>query len=159
MKRLLAAIVILASLTACMALPPDGGPSRSLYIIDFIVANSDYEYNGEPLPDVVRDNELTYLYGGSDIILGTYYTPNNTVYLIDSADFGVEIHEYVHYLQMLSGEWVHGVTCPGLVEPAAHKVEDTWLDLIDSDAPRSDPLWLAVMYSGCFGRFSLDDGH
>ncbi len=162
MKRLTAYIagaVFAVLLSGCVALPPDGGPSRAHYIFDFIADNSDYVYNGEPLPTVVRDTELTYQYGRSRVIAGTYWGPNNTIYLIDSADFGVEIHEYVHYLQTMSGELVEGETCTGLIEPAAYQIEDKWLDLIDSDAPRSDLLWLIMMESACWSGFGGRNGH
>jgi hypothetical protein len=151
MKHLIG-LLITVLVAGCVALPPNGGPSSSTILIEFIVANSNETYNGEPLPKIVYDTELTYKHGQGRNIVGTYYAPNNTIYMIPDADSGVLLHELVHYLQALSGEWVHGETCPGLVEPEAYRIEGLWLDAIKSDAPRPDPLHIIMMRSACMMR-------
>lgn len=163
MKRLLAGLILAWGLVACVAMPPDGGlhpHSRSLFLINWITANSDYVYNGEPLPDTIRNDKLTWKVSGRINVLGTYWGPTNTVYLVQSADAGVELHELVHYLQTLSGEYVEGETCPGMVETAAYHIEDAWLDHIGSDVPRSDPMRLMMMEAACMqgGNFTAN-GH
>lgn len=90
--------------------------------IDWLVENGGYEYNGEPLPDVVygtREQLTAYFYGldryleeADDLIPveglfvkkgnGIIYLPSDFDWY-DVTDLDTIVHELVHYLQYING--------------------------------------------------------
>ena len=132
MKRILLAL--------SLALLPSGALANDTWLeyIDWIVANTDYEYNGEPLPTVEERSqaELKIMAYGAEVVaraefdgqelpdvLAAYddfvmYVPVDT-----EVQPWVIVHELVHYLQEVNGALDE---CVGANEPEAYLLHDQW---------------------------------
>lgn len=138
--------------------------------IDWIVANSDFEYNGESLPTVERASRemlMIMLYGEEvvaqaeknnnhlpeaeaiyDDETDTIFLPHETD-LEDFANHYIIVHELVHYLQD-----INGITdeCLGRLEIPAYKLHAKWQDEVDHPAPRPNALFVAMLELSCNNR-------
>lgn len=135
--------------------------------IDWIVANSEFEYNGEPLPTIERTNKamlLIMLYGEQRVAQAEYnntYLPEveaiyddetNTIFLPheteleDFANHHIIVHELVHYLQD-----INGITdeCVGRLEAPAYKLHTQWQDEVDHPAERPNGLFVMMLELAC----------
>lgn len=111
--------------------------------IDWLVENGGYEYNGEPLPDVVygTQEQLTaYFYGldryleeGDDLMAveGIFQSEDEgTIFLLDdfdwynTEDLDTLVHELVHYLQYIS-ETTY--SCSVAAELEAYRYQTEWM--------------------------------
>lgn len=109
--------------------------------IDWLVENGGYEYNGEPLPDVVygTQEQLTAYFYGLDRYLeeGDDLTPveglfeskeNGVIFLLedfdwhDVTDLDTIVHELVHYLQYIS-ETTYDCSVAAELEAYRHQTE------------------------------------
>lgn len=135
--------------------------------IGWIVANSDFEYNGEPLPRVERTSKemlLIMLYGDTAVAQaefnGTYLPPVEAIYdnetdtiflpyetdLDDFANHHIIVHELVHYLQD-----INGITdeCVGRLETPAYKLHEKWQDEVNHPAERPNGLFVIMLELAC----------
>lgn len=135
--------------------------------IDWIVANSDLEYNGETLPTVERISKeflQILLYGESVVadaeyhnrtlpdVLAIYDDEDKTIIiphetdLDDFANHHIIVHELVHYLQD-----INGITdeCIGRLEGPAYDLHAQWQDEVDHPAERPNRLFVAMLVMMC----------
>lgn len=128
--------------------------------IDWITANSSFEYDGEDLPDVrfVSQDMLDGLSGGrSGETQAVYHHFINVIYLPAGTDplawevQPVLVHEMVHYLQWVRGT-LRGAVCAGRFEPPAYHIMDTWIAEHGHQFPRSDPKTVLGMALECHER-------
>lgn len=115
--------------------------------ISWIVENSDFEYNGEPLPDInFKDKDILkiYAYGGETVarserenielqnILALYIHDNDTILISKNKDLNrfenhhILIHELVHYLQDING-YYDKIECQPLLEKDAYRLQEKWM--------------------------------
>jgi len=111
--------------------------------IDWLVENGGYEYNDQPLPEVVygTQEQLTaYFYGldryleeGDDLtpVEGIFQSEDEgTIFLLDdfnwynTADLDTLVHELVHYLQ-----YINEITydCSVAAELEAYRYQTEWM--------------------------------
>lgn len=162
-------IIALAVVVALFVIPAKAETLEQTMLrhIDWIVANSDFEYNGEPLPAVraVAQETLDNLAGGGSggDIVAVYDHHVNTIYFpegVDPLSWGsapVLVHELAHYLQWVRGT-LRGDVCVGEFEQAAYWVEDEWMDAHGHPGERSDPFFVIVLAASCRDPHS-QNGH
>ena len=140
---------------------------RMLPHIEWLVANSDFEYNGEPLPSVEYISfELMQVavygpetvaqaeYNGSTLPTAhAYYDDERDTIVLqtgfdwDSMDtMHIMVHELVHYLQD-----INGITdpCLGNLEPEAYQLHDQWMVEHNSPAERPNMLFVYMLRMSC----------
>lgn len=141
---------------------------RMMPYIDWLIANTDYEYNGEELPTVKHMSEqmlMIYGYGEQRVaqaefkgsylapILGLYDDEENVIMLPDTHDLmdfeigHIVVHELVHYLQTINGFDDHG--CKQNSEPEAYRLHEQWMDEHDHPADRPNALWVMMIATAC----------
>ena len=135
-----------------------------LEAIDWITANSDFEYNGEPLPEL-REVQQEYLqimmYGEIDFIrlsqtenvnmmtfAALYEEEKNIIYLSEDIDLSessyVLVHEAVHFLQSINGHY-ETAPCVGALEHDAYDLQGRWQEATNDPNPKPDPF--AVIFA------------
>ena len=136
---------------------------RYLPHIEWLVQNSDLEYNGEPLPTIRQmpypELEVT-MYGAEavaqaehqgytlDLIRGGYdHTKNEMLYSDDvdpwdEANADIMVHELVHFLQYLKGE----PECMRSLEKPAYKLHWKWVVEHGLEDTFIEPNWLFVFF-------------
>jgi len=145
---------LLLSLTAVIGLAgaPAAGSSEEIMLemIDYIVSETELEYNGEQLPfvivksideicqDMLSPSDYEIFSRGGYCNYAGYYDP--TVRTIVVADEPVKymvaekyyetilVHELAHYLQYLNGADEH-VQCRNELEADAYRIQNSWIDL------------------------------
>lgn len=135
--------------------------------IDWLVANSEFEYNGEELPLIGKmsfDEIQKLAYGEEaveraangeyelDVIIALYNHNIDTI--IVNEDFDIEnfehhhilVHELVHYLQD-----INGITdaCVQNLEPIAYELQDKWQKEVDHPGPEVNFLFVAMLRGYC----------
>lgn len=146
------------------AVVADINEADSIKIIDWLTENSKYEYNGEELPDVVFETipdmcKVLYPNGVPDPceIAGYYNNDTNTIYIADTPTThmveegykeAVLVHELVHFLQWINGEY-DKVACRQELEKDAFKLQDQYIDEYGlPEENQNDPLF-ALLVSNC----------
>ena len=140
--------------------------------VQWIVDNSDFEYNGEELPTVKRIPEdwlEIYAYGDQAVadaerkgnvlpnVLALYDNKSNQIILpegFDLNDFSkhhIIVHELVHYLQNINGEYdtEQAKRCIQSLEPEAYRLHTKWMDEVDHPAERPNELFVALLTMSC----------
>lgn len=118
--------------------------------VEWITNHSHYNYNGQPLPDVRVLTEKEWRQRiGIDTIVATFMPNPPTIVLRGEQGPSVQVHELVHYLQYLRGDFDNPYFCAGELEPDAYLIEAQWLKAHNLVAPMPDPLWIMVMASRC----------
>lgn len=138
-----------------------------LEYIEWIVANSDFEYNGEELPLIVKvpSKEIQVIAYGEDtierakngeftldIIIALYNHQIDTI--IVNEEFDIEkfehhhilVHELVHYLQD-----INGITdkCVQNLEPIAYELQDKWQKEVNHPGPAVNQLYVVLIRGYC----------
>lgn len=133
---------------------------RFLPLIDWLTANSEFEYNGEPLP-TIKYLPYAYLevevYGAETVaraehqgmqlspIKGAYLHLTNTMLFPDDFDWetgtDVVVHELVHFLQNVAGE---DPDCIQTLERPAYTLHWEWVKAHGLEAMYQEPNWLFV---------------
>lgn len=165
MKHILTILLFLATTTA------QANPVFENYI-QWIVENSELEYNGEPLPSVVvvSNGYLKILaYGEITVaqselngtvlpdIVALYDHENNNIVVPDTLDLydwnnhHVIVHELVHYLQDINGyyELPEYVECRVKLENLAYELHVAWMDEVDHPGERPNQLFLFMLLNSC----------
>lgn len=133
---------------------------RMMPFIEWIVANTEYEYNGEPLPTIVQ---MPYawleveVFGPENVaqaeadgrklpeINGAYNPETNEMLFPDTVNpwswdvADTLLHETVHFLQEVNGQTAE---CPGLNEREAYELHWQWAQEVGH--PTDEPNWLFV---------------
>lgn len=115
--------------------------------INWIIKNSKFDYNNEPLPDIkFLDKELLkiYAYGGEVVarserenfelqnIIALYLHEKDMIYVSKDIDFSdfynhhIIVHELVHYLQDING-YYENTECQKLLEKDAYRIQEKWM--------------------------------
>jgi hypothetical protein len=162
MKWLLAFIFTLLMTGASMS------DERFMPYIEWLTANSDLKYNGEPLPDVeyVSQNILqTIVYGPEKVaeaeykgqslleILGAYDDKKNIMYLPEGADIGAwenaptVVHELFHFLQMVNKVDDYG--CIANLEQPAYEAQAAWMDAHNHPEERPNLFFVFMLTQSC----------
>jgi len=163
--------IILVVLISILAFPLHANPVFEQYI-QWIVNNSDFEYNNEPLPTVKKipkDWMEIYAYGdqkvaeaernGNDLprIYALYDEKSNEIIVpegFDLDDFSkhhIIVHELVHYLQDINGlyETKKAKDCIQSLEPPAYELHTKWMDEVDHPSERPNPLFVLMLSMAC----------
>lgn len=159
---------LVIALVAALCCHPASADERFLPYIDWIVANSDYQYNGEPLPEVQYHSPAMLLvlgYGEETVaqaeyrnsylppILGLYNHDDNVMMLPKGNEVGdfeiahIVVHELVHYLQDINDFDDKG--CIQNREPEAYRLHEQWMDEHDHPADRPDGLFVLMLAMAC----------
>lgn len=140
--------------------------------IQWIVNNSNLEYNNETLPGVryVSADELLIIAYGSDSVQQAVDTgvelPNiialydhnhdtlivrNTLDLDNWENHHIIVHELVHYLQDINGHYqLHEYrVCQQKLEKLAYTLHIKWMDEHNHPGQRPNALFLHMMFSNC----------
>jgi hypothetical protein len=140
-----------------------------LEYIDWIVANSDFEYNGEELPLIAKvpSEEIQVIAYGEDtierakngeftldIIVALYNHHIDTI--VVNEEFDIEkfeyhhilVHELVHYLQDINGVVDE---CVQNMEPLAYELQDKWQKEVDHPGQRVNWLFVYFVNAHCNG--------
>lgn len=165
MKYLLAVILI------AFASPLYANPVFEKYV-QWIVDNSEFEYNGEALPTVKRipkDWMQIYAYGDQAVaeaerkghqlpkIHALYDETSDEIILPKDFDLDnfenhhIVVHELVHYLQDINGDYEsqQAKDCVQSLEPVAYKLHAKWMDQVDHPAERPNDLFIFMMEMSC----------
>ena len=137
--------------------------------IEFIEANSLYEYRNTPLPEIIIVNEKEVCSGAylkpvdTCHIAGYYNDETNEIYIRNEpteymvADRFQEVilmHELVHYLQYMDGTY-EIVECRANLEQQAYEVQEKFIDAEGIDpTQKPDPLF-ALISSMCPNQHPL----
>ncbi len=166
MKHILTALLLLFMSTKAYA-----NPVFETYI-QWIVENSELEYNGEPLPTVtvvssdyikiLAYGEITVAeaeFNGVELadIVALYKHDDNTMIIPDTLDLYdwnnhyVIVHELVHYLQDINGyyELPEYVKCRVKLEELAYELHVRWMDEVDHPGERPNSLFLLMLLNSC----------
>lgn len=169
MKYLIAAFLI------AIASPLYANPVFEGYI-KWIVANSDFEYNGEELPSIKRIPREwieVYAYGAETVaesekrgtslpeILALYDDEKNVMILPEDLDLDnvashhIIVHELVHFLQNINGHYdtKEAKDCPTSLEPIAYELHEKWMDDVNHPGDRPDKLFLFMLSLACEPHF------
>lgn len=142
--------------------------------LNWIVENSEFEYNNEPFPEIkLLDSEILqiYAYGGEVVarserenfelqnILALYLYEKDTIFISNDIDLNyfrnhhIIIHELVHYLQDING-YYEKVSCQKLLEKDAYRIQEKWMrefydddDFIDKMLPND--LYILMLELSC----------
>lgn len=153
MRKLKLSIIAIVVLTSTTVL---AGVKES---VEWIVSNSTYKYDGQPLPAVVRLSERQWRkIIANNTMVATFMPSPPTILLRGDQPENVLIHEAVHYLQFIRGDFDNPYFCVGELEPDAYLIESKWLK--EHGLPMTgmpDPLWIMVMASRCHSphRFGI----
>ena len=145
-------------------LPVNADETKMLAMIDYITRNSKYEYKDQTLPSVaIKTTEQMckdlFLDEVPDPchIAGYFEHEANRIFIADKPlesmngkGFydSVLIHELVHFLQYVNGEYKK-VSCRRELERDAFKIQDDYIDDFNlSEKLHNDPLF-AIMASMC----------
>ena len=147
---------------------------RFMPYIEWIVENSDMEYNGEPLPtlDIMPYDLLQIeVYGAEQVaqaeyqgyelapVLGGYDDENKRMMFPDTGDVwemqDVMVHELYHYMQDINGTMTD---CPGDSEVEAYKLHELWMDEHNVEGERPNLLWAVMLQMACQEHYYWD-GH
>lgn len=141
---------------------------RFMPYIDWLTANSDFTYNGEPLPDVEyvsKNMLLTIVYGPEQVaeaeykgktmpeVLGAYDDKKNVMYLPEGADVGswenapTVVHELVHFLQMVNKVDDYG--CLQNLEQPAYELQTDWMDAHNHPEERPNLFFIFMLTQSC----------
>lgn len=140
---------------------------RFLPYIEWIEENSDYEYNGEPLPEVLYypHRYLQIFFYGEEAVLEAE-APDSSIGLLEvEAMFDIDanqfllrddfdweqeqevlLHELVHYMQEINGAMP---TCPQASEPEAYELQTKWMDEVDHPGERPDRFTVMMIAMAC----------
>lgn len=168
MKQILAALVLLLLTTEAQA--------NQLFerYIQWIVNNSELEYNGEPLPGVqtVPQDQLKIIAYGEAVVedaqargaeltnVIAMYNHNEDVMIVpDSMDLNdwnnhhIIVHELVHYLQDINGyyELPKYVACQTGLEELAYDLHVQWMDEVGHPGERPNALFIHMLLANCHG--------
>jgi len=169
MKIFLIAFLIMA------ASPLYANPVFEKYI-NWLVTNSDFEYNGEELPTVKRiprEQMQVYAYGSETVaeseksgttlpgILALYDDINNQFILPEDLDINdyknhhIIVHELVHYLQKINGDYntPEAEECITSLEPIAYELQLKWMDDVDHPGQQPNKLFLFMLSRACKEHF------
>jgi hypothetical protein len=133
--------------------------------IEWIVQNSDFEYNNEPLPtiEVKSYNEIQLIGYGEEAIAESIeknyeLTPLIALYkdriIIVNENFDLNdfryhhilVHELVHYLQEINNI---NDDCIQNLEPIAYELQTQWMIEVNHPEPLPDRLFIAFLSLHC----------
>lgn len=143
-----------------------------LEMIDYIEQNSDFVYNGEPLPSIEIHPAMDLCYDlypadvveameGQCHIAGYYMDPTKTVVIADDpGEFMVEekfietvlFHELVHYMQYINGE-DQRVDCKNALELDAFILQDKYVQDMGFPEEQRPNMLFAIFTSTCNRSF------
>lgn len=139
--------LFLGSITSVDAKNFDNSSELIQKYLNWIVENSDFEYNGEPLPVIgFKDKDILkiYAYGSETVakserentklrnILALYIHDNDTILISNDINLNkfenhyIIVHELVHYLQDING-YYETVECQPLLEKDAYILQEKWM--------------------------------
>lgn len=124
-----------------MATTAKAEPAEELFLeyIDWIVINTDYKYNGEPLPTIqIESQEMLNILGwGPETVAEAEFTGRELPDVLAAYNENVlylpanwqerpwlVVHELVHYMQDINGAM--NKDCPMANEPEAYLLHDQW---------------------------------
>ena len=166
MKQAIAALLLLLLTTEAQA-----NQVFERYV-QWIVNNSELEYNGEPLPGVqtVSQEQLKIIAYGEAVVkdaqarevelpnivavynhdIDTIIVPNN-IDLNNWNNHHVIVHELVHYLQDINGyyELPKYVACQTALEELAYELHLKWMDEVDHPGTRPNALFIHMLLASC----------
>lgn len=148
--------------------------SDSARIITWLTDNSDYEWNGEPLPKVkfetIENMCITLFPEGvpDPCNIGGYYNDETneifiattpTEHMVEERyEESVLVHELVHFLQKINGTY-ETIECRRGLEKDAFHLQDKYIDEFGlPEELHNDPLWALVMSSCPQMRGFLGEG-
>lgn len=157
---------LLLCICALVVSTPASANDTWLGYIDWLVDNSEYEYNGEPLPTVEYHSPAMLqilIYGEEHVaqaelngwnipdVWGAYN--DGVMYLPEGADYEhphtivTVVHELYHFLQDINGVTAH---CSGLLEREAYKLH--WQYAVEHELDVEEPNWLfvAMLEMSCY---------
>lgn len=125
-----------------------------LKYLDWITANSAFEYNGESLPRLVETSTETLVnLTGGVLPVAAYTARPPTIYLAENLPAAERaptlIHELVHYLQDLRGDFA-AEPCVWALEPAAYEIEEAWMVAHEHPGPRPDWFTIRINEMHCY---------
>lgn len=157
MRHVLAFLCLVAFPASSMA------DQRFLPYIEWLVANSDYEYNGEPLPTIefmsaplmaitvygeatVAQSEMN----GTELpnIQGIYLHDRNAIVFPEGTDPWAQedtiVHELYHFLQYVNHDGVQP-DCLASWERPAYEIHWEWVEAHGKTDLYTEPNWLFVL--------------
>lgn len=140
--------------------------------VNWITANSDFEYNGETLPTlkkIPRDQLIIYAYGADAVaeaeqnaaelpeIIALYDHEKNQIIvdnefeLDDFTKHHIIVHELVHFLQLINGHYDTSEVqkCQSSLELIAYELHIKWQDEVNHPAERPNELFLFFLEKAC----------
>ena len=167
--------IFLIAFLIMFASPLYANPVFEKYI-NWLVTNSDFEYNGEELPTIKRiprEWMQVYAYGPETVaeseksgttlpeILALYDDINNQFILPEDLDINdyknhhIIVHELVHYLQKINGDYntPEAEECTTSLEPIAYELQLKWMDDVDHPGQRPNELFLFMLSLACKEHF------
>lgn len=143
-----------------------------LKMIDYIEQNSDFVYNGEPLPTIEIHSEIDICYdlfpadvvedmGGECHISGYYMDQTKTIVIADdSGEFMVDekfietvlFHELVHYMQYMNGAH-ETADCKNALELDAYILQDKYVQEMGFPEEQRPNMLFAIFTSTCRRAF------
>lgn len=136
--------------------------------IDWLSANSDLQYHGEPLPRLryVSQNMLQTIVFGPDAVaeaeaknlrlqevIAAYDEVANIIYVktgtdVSSFDYGpTMVHELYHFLQMVNKVDDYG--CLQNLEQAAYEIQTDWMDAHNHPEERPNMFFIYMLVQSC----------
>lgn len=138
--------------------------------VDWITANSEFEYNNEELPTlkkIPKDQLIIYAYGADAVAeqdvanfpkIIALYNHNTNEIIVDEQfeldDFSkhhIIVHELVHFLQLINGYYdtPEAQECQASLEPIAYELHMKWMDKVDHPAEKPNELFLFFLNKAC----------
>ena len=168
MKQALAAMMLLLLSTEAHA-----NQTFERYI-QWIVNNSELNYNGEPLPTVetVPADQMLIIAYGADVVadaenrgvklssvIALYDNQNDRMIIPDTVDLTdwnnhhIIVHELVHYLQDINGyyELPKYAACQTALEELAYNLHVKWMDEVNHPGIRPNALFIHMLLANCYG--------
>lgn len=177
---------LVVTLSLCLSLVATSAKADQIDLRDavtFIEENSNYVYNDEPLPELILDTNQSFLqvltYGpeavaqaemeGVDLlglgeIVGVFDHEYNRIYIWDDIELSkfslnsVLVHEMVHYMQWINGEYDEHGECLYALEPDAYKLQNLWIEETNDESRKPDLFTAVVMAASCQERNPYDGG-
>lgn len=139
--------------------------------INWITEQTDYEYHGEPLPELVfysqaylqilvygEDQVARSEFSGTNLpeVMGAYLHTENQMLLPEGVDLSdhmviaTVVHELVHFLQHINGVESE---CAGELEPEAYRLH--WAYAQEHGLEVEEPSWLfvALLQMSCYDHY------
>lgn len=163
--------IFLIAFLIMFASPLYANPVFEKYI-NWLVTNSDFEYNGEELPTlkkIPKDWMEVYAYGSDAVaesdqngtslpsVIAVYNHKTNEIVvdkkfqIEDFTKHHIIVHELVHYLQWINGNYdtEEAQDCATSLEPIAYELHVKWMDEVDHPAEKPNELFLFFLEGAC----------